>query len=101
LTAIHNIVWFVLNYLTYFLFSCTLLAICSLCFRSQGVIQPLVNVKHEYAAFRADLVEQWSDMQQMVGSLAPAMQRLVDGNQRLASQYVVLIMEDSFDAVRG
>ena len=66
---------------------------CSLCFFAlrQGVIQPLVNVKHEYAAFRADLVAQWSDMQHMVGSLAPAMQRLVDGNQRLAAQYVPLV----------
>jgi hypothetical protein len=77
----------------HFIYSCigVFFAICFmfyLCLRSQGVIQPLVNVKHEYAAFRADLVEQWSDMQQMVGSLAPAMQRLVDGNQRLASQYV-------------
>jgi hypothetical protein len=91
LTAIHNVVCFVLNIIFHVpVLSCTVLlvALCSLCLRSQGVIQPLVNVKHEYASFRADLVEQWSDMQQMVGSLAPAMQRLVDGNQRLASQYV-------------
>jgi kinesin family protein C2/C3 len=51
------------------------------------VIQPIVQVKHEYDAFRAEMVGSWQEMGGMINSFAPTLQRLLDQNQKLTGQY--------------